>query len=264
MSGFDKAWLALREPADRRARHGGLTEALSIYVRSLPDPLVFDIGCGTGSTWRSLAGRLPAGARWLMLDNDPLLLDEAARRIGRDAGVTFRRQDLADIDALPLEGVGVVTASALFDLCSEPFCAALADRLASARCGLYAALNYDGTMRWSPAHPLDAQMVALFNSHQHTDKGFGPALGPDAAACLARHLAARGFTVRVEDSPWHLDAGSAELQAHLLRGLRRPLLEISDLPEATVDGWLEYRLGAIGTPGGSGLVGHADLLALPA
>lgn len=264
MSGFDTAWLALREPADRIARHGGLLDALASYVRGLHDPLVLDIGCGTGSTWRSLAGRLPAGTRWLMLDNDPVLLEEAARRIGTDAGVELRRQDLNDIDALPLENVGIVTASALFDLCSEPFCAALADRLGSARCGLYAALNYNGIMLWSPPHPLDAQMVALFNRHQRTDKSFGPALGPDATDCLARHFAACGFTLRIEDSPWHLAAESADLQAQLLQGLRRPLLEMSDLAEETVDGWLEYRLGEIGKSGSSGLVGHADLLALPA
>ncbi|EHS53117.1 hypothetical protein PDO_4415 [Rhizobium sp. PDO1-076] len=298
MSGFDKDWLALREPADHAARHEGLVDAVARHLAGLTDARILDIGCGTGSTWRSLGDRLPAGLHWRLLDHDPALLEEAARRIGASGLVELRRHDLNDIASLPVEGAGLVTASALFDLCSKHFCAILVDRLASARCGLYAALNYDGIMRWSLPHPLDAQMVDLFNGHQRTDKGFGPALGPDAAACLARQLKARGFRVRVEESPWRMDAGSAALQAELLNGMRRPLLEqfqqkcaailrlklrknkdgepyrhsrkggraldVSGLPEAAVDSWLEYRLAAIGQPGSSCIVGHADLLALPA
>ncbi len=264
MSGFDKDWLALREPADRAARHIGLMDTLAGYLDDRRDPLVLDIGSGTGSTWRSLEDRLRPGTRWLMIDNDPLLLEEAKRQIGERQEVAYRRHDLNDIDGLPLEGVSIVTASALFDLCSDRFCAALVDRLASSGCGLYAALNYDGGMRWSPAHPLDEDMVDLFNRHQRTDKGFGPALGPDATACLSRHLAARGFRIMIGESPWRMDNGTAALQTELLRGLRAPLLEMSTLPEAAIDAWLEYRLASIHGTDGSGLVGHTDLLALPA
>lgn len=264
MSGFDKHWLALREPADRAARHVGLMDALAGYLGDRREPLVLDIGSGTGSTWRSLEDRLPHGTRWLMIDNDPLLMDEAMRRIGKRQEVAYRRHDLNDLDGLPLEGVSIVTASALFDLCSERFCVALADRLASAGCGLYAALNYDGVMRWTPAHPLDEEMVDLFNRHQRTDKGLGPALGPAATACLSRHLAARGFRIMIEESPWRMDDGMAALQTELLRGLRAPLLEMSTLPEAAIDAWLEYRLASIHEPNGLGLVGHTDILALPA
>lgn len=264
MTGFDKDWLSLREPADRAARHVGLMDALAQYLEGVQDPMVLDIGCGTGSAWRGLNERLRNGTRWLMIDNDPLLLEEARRRIGARQEIAYRRHDLNDIDGLPLEGASIVTASALFDLCSERFCEALADRLAAAGCGLYAALNYDGVMRWSPTHPRDEEMVVLFNRHQRTDKGFGPALGPDATACLSRHLAERGFRIMIGESPWRMDEGTADLQTELLLGLRAPLLEISGLPEAAIDAWLQYRLASIHGADGSGLIGHADLLALPA
>ncbi|MBW8322401.1 MAG: class I SAM-dependent methyltransferase [Rhizobium sp.] len=263
MSGFDKDWLALREPADRAARHDGLLDNLARHLAGRENARVLDIGCGTGSTWRSLGDRLPAKVGWTLLDHDADLLEEAELRIGQNSQVGFRQHDLNDIDGLPLEGVDVVTASALFDLCSERFCEAVADRLASARIGLYAALNYDGIMDWSLPHPLDKQMVDLFNRHQRTDKGFGPALGPDATACLARQFAACGFNVRIGDSPWRMDAASTALQVELLNGLRRPLLEISELSDETVAGWLEYRLSAISQPGSSCRVGHTDILALP-
>lgn len=263
MSGFDKDWLALREAADRAARHDGLVADLTRYLASTETARVLDIGCGTGSTWRSLGDRLPGQVGWTLLDHDPDLLEEAQRRIGENSTVAFRRHDLNDIDGLPLEGVDVVTASALFDLCSERFCEAVADRLASARIGLYAALNYDGIMDWSLPHPLDSPLVDLFNRHQRTDKGFGPALGPDATSCLARQFAAHGFNVRIGNSPWRLDAGSTALQVELLNGLRRPLLEMSELSEKEVDDWLEYRHAAISRPGSSCRVGHTDFLALP-
>lgn len=263
MSGFDKNWLALREPADHAARNEVLLEDLARHLAGLEDARLLDIGCGTGSSWRSLNDQLPGKIAWTLLDHDPALLDEAQRRIGEGSGVAFRQHDLNDIATLPLERVCVVTASALFDLCSEGFCTALADRLAAERVGLYAALNYDGLMHWSLPQPLDEQMVDLFNRHQRTDKGFGTALGPDATACLARLLTAHGFSVRVGDSPWRMDAGTAALQIEFLRGLRRPLLEMSELSETTVDDWLEFRLSAIGEPGSSCLVGHTDLLALP-
>nr|CAD6607080.1 class I SAM-dependent methyltransferase [Rhizobium sp. Khangiran2] len=263
MSGFDKDWLALRETADRAARDMGLVGELATYLQGMDRPFILDIGCGTGSTLRSLQDHLPRPTGWLLLDYDPLLLEEAAQRAGTNPNIAFRQRDLNDIAGLPLEKASVVTASALFDLCSEEFCAALADRLAAAGCGLYAALNYDGVMRWSLEHPLDGQMTDLFNRHQRTDKGFGPALGPDATASLAGHLKARGFTVTTAESPWRLDESSTALQAEFLRGLRRPLLEGSEMPDTAIDEWLEFRLAAIGTQGASCLIGHRDLLALP-
>jgi hypothetical protein len=47
---------------------------------------------------------------------------------------------------------------------------------------VYAALNHDGRIDLSPVDPLDAATVSAVNVHQRIDKGFGPALGPSAAA----------------------------------------------------------------------------------
>ncbi|WP_370582807.1 methyltransferase domain-containing protein [Paracoccus sp. NBH48] len=43
-----------------------------------PDPVVLDLGCGTGSTLRTLGPHLPDNARWHLVDNDPALLERAA------------------------------------------------------------------------------------------------------------------------------------------------------------------------------------------
>jgi SAM-dependent methyltransferase len=263
MSGFDKSWLALREPADRQARARPLIDALCRHLLQNADaPSLLDIGCGTGSTYRTLSTVVPEATSWQLLDYDPELLLEAERQIGASAKVRFRRHDLNDLDALPLEGVSVVTASALFDLCSADFCDRFVDRLARQKTGLYAALNYDGVMAWSEAHPLDEQVVKSFNEHQRQDKGFGAALGPDATEHLDHALRARGYSVEIGTSPWRLGPKDLALQTELLQGIAKPVTEIGVIGEADLEDWLAFRLSVIERPGSSCVIGHTDLIAL--
>ena len=64
-------WLALREPADVVARSALLTHEI-VDALGRHHPLsVLDLGAGTGSNVRYLAGRLPAPQRWLLVDRDP-------------------------------------------------------------------------------------------------------------------------------------------------------------------------------------------------
>lgn len=263
MSGFSATWLDLREPADRAARDTALVTQLAAHLDVKGGVArLLDIGCGSGATWRSLAPHLPPQAHWTLLDHDAALLAEAERRIGKAA--TFAKQDLAEIEALPLDGVDVVTASALFDLCSRSFCERLLHRLAANRCGLYAALTYDGRIGWSRTHPSDAQAVADFNRHQTGDKGFGPALGPDAAAVLAQLAQENGFAVQVAASPWRMGPEEAALQKAFIEGFRQPLVETGTLSAEEIAEWLSFRQAQIPLPGSLCVVGHADLLALPA
>ena len=263
MSGFNKDWLALREPVDMRARAKPLVEQLSQHLGGIERPNILDIGCGTGSTWRSLAHRFPGHSKWQLLDYDPLLLAEAERRIGDQQDVSFRQFDLNEIDTLPLTEVSVVTASALFDLCSADFCDHFAKTLAVSQTGLYAALNYDGVMEWSVAHPLDEQVAHDFNQHQHFDKGFGPALGPHATAHLKQGFERLGYAVSVATSPWVMGPDDGDLQAAFLEGLEQPLSEIGTLTDVQIRHWLDFRLAKIAEAGSSCVVGHSDILALP-
>nr|WP_272213688.1 hypothetical protein [Marinicella sp. W31]MDC2879643.1 hypothetical protein [Marinicella sp. W31] len=86
---FDADWLLLREPADRAARNGHLMDALTRHLAAKRRPRIVDIGCGTGSTLRSLAGTVPADTEWLLLDNDPILLRAAERQTDAEKGSPF-------------------------------------------------------------------------------------------------------------------------------------------------------------------------------
>ncbi|KQS74390.1 hypothetical protein ASG25_00255 [Rhizobium sp. Leaf384] len=261
MSGFETAWLALREPADKAARAANLMAEVVAHCERLEAPTIMDIGCGTGATHRVLSAHLPTDARWYLVDNDPRLLGEAERRIG-SIGVRYIQKDLTDLESLDLRGIDLMTASAFFDLCSQAFCDDLVERLSRQNIAFYAALNYDGRIRWSDPHERDCDVVDAFNRHQRGDKGFGAALGPEAAAWLERALLSRGYRIARADSRWELDGSHAALQDAFLRGMMLPVAEIGDIRPDDLEAWLAFRLGKV-RDGGGLVVGHTDLWALP-
>ncbi|WP_211230331.1 class I SAM-dependent methyltransferase [Inquilinus limosus] len=220
--------------------------------------LIVDLACGTGSTARALQPRLAPAVGWRLVDHDAALLREAGRRTGAAAETALC--DLAREDP-PIEGASLVTASALLDLVSAAWIERFADTLKDHRCPLYAGLSYDGGLSFDPPHPADRAVTAAFNAHQRTDKGFGPALGPDGAKAVAAALRSRGFTVRVAPSPWRLGPGDGELVAALLSGTAQAATEIGGIATAAIEDWLAFRQARASD--GQCLVGHMDLLAIP-
>ncbi|AWZ21881.1 hypothetical protein RTM1035_09069 [Roseovarius sp. TM1035] len=249
--GFAPEWLALREPADRAARDA----ALLARAVALADGAVLDLGCGTGSTLRAFAGERATGAGWRLFDHDADLL---ARAAAWHPEAVIHQGDLARVEDLPLEGVGMVTASALFDLVSRAWVERFAARLAGAGTALYAALSYDGVMRWHPEDPDDAIVTTRFNAHQRGDKGFGPALGPEAAKVMAAVFEALGYEVHYAPSPWRLGPQDAEMQHLLLAGIAQAAGEAGF---AGAEAWHGRRAQVLAD--GWAEIGHIDLLALP-
>jgi SAM-dependent methyltransferase len=263
MSGFAKDWLALREPYDHAARSAALASRFAAALG--PAPRLLDLGCGTGANLRYLAPRLASGQGWLCVDHDRDLLTEAAAVLGRwqhetgwQGGIAFEPHDLADdLESLPV-GTGV-TASALLDLTS----AAWLDRLAG-RCRqtpLLIALSFDGRLSWRPALAEDELVAARFVAHQRTDKGFGQALGPDAAAHLAGRLETQGHRVTTATSDWQLGPADRPLLEPMLGGIVGAAGAIDQ--DRRLAQWAEIRRSQLDR-GELGLtVGHIDLLALP-
>lgn len=250
---FSTAWLDLRESADNAARDAPMLADVRAFLAQRSDPVIVDLGSGTGSTLRAIGD---VSARWRLVDHDPALLAEAARRSGPT--VETVELDLTRTDDIPLDGAALVTASALFDLASARWIDTLADRLAASQTGLYAALSYDGVLHWSPADPDDAAIRKAFNMHQRGDKGFGPALGASGASHLAEAMRGRGYRVTIADSPWKLGPDETELQRALFIGIADAARELG---AASADPWLERRLAA--TSSAHCTVGHLDVLALP-
>lgn len=279
MSGFSAEWLALREPADHRARDPGLLARLSAHFAGRDAIRVVDLGCGAGSNLRALAPQLPPRQSWMLVDHDPALLDAARERLsqwadraepapgglrleagGKALDIQFLQADLAGGPGPALDDAPeLVTAAALFDLVSRAWIARFAAAVAARAAAFYTALSYDGVERWHPAHPADAAILAAFNAHQSRDKGFGPAAGPRATTLLEQAFAAEGYELHTAESPWRLGPADAALVRALAEGTAAAVRETGQLPDADVAAWLAARLAAAGCE-----IGHRDLLALPA
>lgn len=266
MSSFSIAWLDLREGADFAARDKTLvTQALNwlgqATDRVSPDRIIVDLGAGTGSTLRALSKLGANNIVWRLVDLDGKLLDEALRRHGKSCLIEDYQADLTIIEELPLTGAHIVTASALFDLASSTFIDELVARLDARKTAVYAALNYDGTTTWSPAHPLDEKVLTAFNQDQHRDKGFGPALGPDCTEYLQKALENKGYAVTIQPSPWQLAAKDHAMLTELINGIAAAVSEGYGLTPQALEDWKNFRIANVAD--GNCTVGHWDLLALP-
>lgn len=271
MSGFSPEWLALREPADLKARDAGLLQRLSAAVSEREGLTLVDLGTGTGSTLRALAPWLPGPQRWRLVDHDEALLARAVASAATlaDAGggrieAVPMLQDLSRPGWEPaLEGADIVTASALLDLVGEDFLASLADRAREAGAIVYVALTVDGRLACTPSDPLDEAVFAAFRHHMRTDKGLGPALGPEAVDAAAQMLAAHGFDVALAPSDWRIGPGERALAEQLLAGWVSAVGETGLVPEIDLAAWRRRRLREIDDGLLELRVGHRDLLALP-
>lgn len=258
MTDFTADWLALREAADREARHAGLGRQLRAFLDKRPRLRIVDLGAGTGANLRYLAPRLARPQHWVLVEQDAELLAEV-EPLPR-ATITPLLHDLAsELDGIGLQSADLVTASALLDLVSKPRLEALVAACHGTRALLYFALTVDGRVAWSPDDPEDEAVLAAFRRHQKGDKGFGPALGAEAAQTAERLLQRAGYRIRAGRSDWLLGAEQRALQEALLDGQAAAAEEAASEWDAT--GWRNRRLTLIAKGHSQVRIGHRDLLA---
>jgi hypothetical protein len=287
VNAFSADWLALREPADAAARSVPLTRAIADPLAREEEVHVLDLAAGTGANLRYLADHLSVRQRWLLVDNNSALLAQVTVRMsswglahGYEAnnvgdGLVLRGDRrvcrlatrLLDLTALDDNGIFagrlLVTASALLDLVSEIWLRALADRCRENRAAVLFALTYDGAIRFAPEEPEDEMVRELVNRHQRTDKGFGAALGPDAATLAERCFAGLGYRVRRERSDWELPPDAIALQRGLIEIWAQAAAATAPALAPLIRGWRDRRLTHVENHRSRLTVGHEDLAAWP-
>jgi hypothetical protein len=264
MAGFSAEWLALREPADHAARSADLTRAVLGALQGSASQQILDLAAGTGSNLRYLTRAASERTRppnnWLLVDHDPVLLSHVPKSRAVDTSCV----ELSTLgDCRIFEGRTLVTASALLDLVSEEWLRTLTRCCAHAGAAVLFALTYDGRIVCSPSDPDDDEIVPLVNLHQRTDKGFGPALGPDATEVAARAFEAVGYRVQRARSDWMLPPEMRELQRQLIDGWAHAAVEIAPARESTINAWRNRRLAHVAAGRSQITVGHEDLAAWP-
>jgi SAM-dependent methyltransferase len=278
---FSAEWLALREPCDHASVNPEVRAALAARFAGRDSVRVVDLGCGAGSNLRGTFDALGPRQHWTLVDHDPNLLAAARARLsqwadsavegedslslrkgGKSVDVAFRQADLATGAFAPvIAGADLVTAAALFDLVSVPAIELLAEAVTAAGQTFLTVLTYDGHTRWTPDHAADDAIRAAFNAHQKTDKGFGPAAGPGGTSALSKAFYRRGYRVLRGTSPWIVGSTFGPLRDELDKGFAAAAVESGQVDRATANGWLGRRLGR---EDAVSVIGHEDLLALPA
>ncbi len=290
---FSADWLQQREPFDTAARiraAEGLRLLPRLHGRRPADGTpwrVIDLACGTGANLRWLAPRLGGAQEWLVVDHDADLLRRWPERLsteeraadavdfdrplafsgpGFQASIVLQQVDLAQqLYTLPWHAAHLVTASALLDLVSLAWLQQLVAHATAARVALLFTLSVDGRHQWVPRDPQDGTVAELFQAHQRRDKGFGAALGAEAAATCRGALRDAGYRVFTARSDWWLDGRelpeAAALQCALAEGMATAAGEQSPASRATLQAWRDRRQAAANTC--SLRVGHVDVLALP-
>jgi len=272
-------WLALREPADARARQAGAATLLTPLLSHLagrpyagpgrPSPdgagrgvRVVDLGAGTGANLRWLAPRLSVlreGAleaqHWTLVDHDPRLCSWGP------ASSTTVRADVADLPRLltQLDGVDLVTAAALLDLLDGPTLAAVVDATVAHGVPTLLALSVTGSVHLDPSHPADGAVRAAFDAHQRRDGR----LGPDAPTEAVRRYRDRGWTVVEAPTAWRLGAHDTDLVLAWLEGRVEAAVEWQPSLDDRARAWLERRRAQALAGLLSVVVDHVDVLALP-
>jgi hypothetical protein len=265
MSGFSAQWLALREPYDLRARHAGVLDALAQAFRGQTSIAVVDLACGTGATVRAIGPRLPSRQSWRLVDNDLGLLARAGTLAKPPhVNVAARPIDLARDLELALDGpLDLITCTALLDLVSEEWLDRLVVEAAARRLPVYAALSYDGTATLDPSEPLDQDIVAAVNRHQRRDKGFGPALGPEAVTQAVKRFERVGYRVTQGAANWVFGPRDRDIQNEILAGWAAAAREVDNLPTERIIAWFTRRRELVADKRAGMGVGHIDLFALP-
>ena len=286
MTPFTAEWLALREPADTKARSAELVRALDAAI-GCRDPLHgVDLATGTGANVRYLATRLCGNQEWLLVDSDPHLLSRVGGEIGawasaRGDGVlvgdpatlviqhqqaTWRIVteclNLATADTRSIvNGARLMTASALLDLVSERWISELAIQCREVGAAALFALTYDGRIQCMPEETGDEAIRQMVNMHQRSDKGFDPALGPDAVDFAERLFVDMGYSVERASSDWCLKSDHSALQTRLVDGWAEAAVAVTPSAAEMIRFWRGRRLAHIAAGRSRIVVGHQDLAA---
>ena len=262
---FSAQWLNLREPYDLAARNPAVLEAVAQAFADRSSIGIVDLACGTGSTLRAVSPHLSTRQDWRLVDNDlGLLTQAAAKPTPPNVTVATAAVDLARDLELALDGaLNLITTSALLDLVSADWLERLALEAAARHLPIYAALSYDGRAMLDPADRQDAAMVSAVNRHQKGNKGFGPALGPDAAAAAIERFAGVGYTIIQGRSDWVFGPQDREVQQQVVSGWAEAAGEVDSAAKLDIPVWLTARQNMIARGQSSIRIGHIDFFARP-
>ena len=116
---------------------------------------------------------------------------------------------------------------------------------------------------FDPADSTDAALVTAVNRHQLTDKGFGAALGPGAAANAIAAFERVGYEVMQGPSDWQFGPADREIATEAIAGWASAAREIGEPRLTDLLAWVTRRRSLIESGRSTVRVGHVDFFARP-
>lgn len=265
MNRFAADWLSLREPFDARARNAEVLRTVAAAFTGLPSLIVADLACGAGSTRRALSSHLPMPQHWRLYDNDLSLLARAATPPA-PPGSTVKTTPLDlmhDLEAALDGAPDLIATSALLDLVSDAWLERLVTECAARNLPLYAALTYSSGVTLDPVDRLDVAIIAAVDRHQTHDKGFGLALGPDAAKTLVARCGSVGFSIVEGASDWLIGPEDREMQSAVLTQWAQTAQAVGGIDTREIAEWFARRREFVAKGVSKIRIGHRDVFARP-
>jgi len=224
---------------------------------------ILDLASGSGASFRVLAPVIAVDQVWTLTDHDIGLLSAHAGDTARWK-TQARVIDLAcHLDELDFAAFDGITTSAFLDLVSQQWLERFAAKLIADQRPLLAMLNVDGRRDWNPVLTEDVAVLAAFERHQSSNKGFGTALGAAATFRLAELLKTSSYAVTLARSDWHIGPDAHAMLWLLLNDTLRAACEACPEAAETFALWGDARRRQLKQGALSLQIGHIDLLALP-
>lgn len=243
--GFGQSWLSCRAPYDALARNKELEQHAWTLLQHHPNPVVMDLGCGSGNNVLFLAERWPDVGTWLGIDHDESLISAASERC-RQAHLAFQGlvADVLDLNQLlQSHQPDLVVANAVFDLFTADMMNALLKDLKEARIPMLTTLNYT-SMSWGEPLADEAEIIGLYEAHMVRPRPSGNGLGPKAPELIMNTVKYLGGKTVMRDSVWDIPADDSAMLGHLLGfmgGSVPQMITPKSLQAPAITHWLKQR-----------------------
>ena len=112
-----------------------------------------------------------------------------------------------------------------------------------------------------PVDPGDRMFESAFNDHQRRTVDGRRLLGPDAVTMVVELFRAAGWSVRIEESPWELDAAAPQLIGEWLEGWLGAAVEERPALQEWAEEYQQTRLAQLAGGALRVVVQHQDVFA---
>ena len=127
----------------------------------------------------------------------------------------------------------------------------------------YFSLCFNGLVKWTPTNTFDKYILAFFNNHQRSDKGFGNALGHKSIEYLRKKAGKLNLNITVADSPWIIKNKSEKdtvFMKRYLLDIRKSLFHMEGIDKNILRKWYEDKKYDLENKKIKLYVGHNDIL----